>query len=548
MRAVFSIKHLLHGLFLSCSFFIISCSIDIPKPEETSPKRIDISDQATLDCAREAWYILANSQQKKYWPQAQRQYNEALRILIQRLRYDFYHYTEKVEFSSHLPYDIARDYGVQLTTGGVYADIIPCSEIKKSGIQDYYAHSGIGIPLAAWVKPSISKQLSYSEIVKDVGNIHAITAYISFPKNKKSSERPVIHLPLRLNNEEILIGKQRFRLAADFSSPLALNSQLSEADEKKFLGLFRPDKISSRAGLVFQEPFNPHKIPVIFTHGLMSSPQTFTDLINRLQQNEKIRKHYQFWCYGYPTGMPWLRTSTKYREAIQQAFLRFDPQGLNKNLKKMVVLGHSMGGLITRYSISNEPWKITFPSVKEDKRYIMDPKNIQQHLSGNEYNTIKNHIYFTPDSHIKRAIFLATPHKGAPFADNWISALGSWLITLPTTIISETYKTLTLRSDMLLLNPEKQIKELTSIRQLSPSSTSIQGLNLLSSKVPSHSIIGDQGKGGTPNSSDGIVPYYSSHLDWSKSELIVPTGHSVQDIPQTAHEVERILLLHLKNS
>ena len=46
--------------------------------------------------------------------------------------------------------------------------------------------------------------------------------------------------------------------------------------------------------------------------------------------------------------------------------------------------------------------------------------------------------------------------------------------------------------------------------------------------VPFNSIIGDRGKGGNlnhtkPVSNDGIVPYWSSHLDGAQSELIVPS-------------------------
>jgi hypothetical protein len=43
--------------------------------------------------------------------------------------------------------------------------------------------------------------------------------------------------------------------------------------------------------------------------------------------------------------------------------------------------------------------------------------------------------------------------------------------------------------------------------------------------IPYHSIIGDRGGGDTPNSSDGVVPYWSSHLDGAQSELIVNSDH-----------------------
>jgi hypothetical protein len=63
--------------------------------------------------------------------------------------------------------------------------------------------------------------------------------------------------------------------------------------------------------------------------------------------------------------------------------------------------------------------------------------------------------------------------------------------------------------------------------------------------APYHSIIGDRGRGDTPNSSDGIVPYWSSHLEGAQSELIVPGGHGSFALPQSVAELKRILRLEL---
>jgi hypothetical protein len=44
-------------------------------------------------------------------------------------------------------------------------------------------------------------------------------------------------------------------------------------------------------------------------------------------------------------------------------------------------------------------------------------------------------------------------------------------------------------------------------------------------QAPFDSIIGDRTKGNTPNSSDGVVLYSSSHVDGAKSETILPGNH-----------------------
>jgi hypothetical protein len=60
-------------------------------------------------------------------------------------------------------------------------------------------------------------------------------------------------------------------------------------------------------------------------------------------------------------------------------------------------------------------------------------------------------------------------------------------------------------------------------------------------QVPFHSIIGDRGLGGGPQSSDGVVPYRSSHLTGAESEKIVPAGHSVFSNESAVLEIKRIL-------
>ena len=62
--------------------------------------------------------------------------------------------------------------------------------------------------------------------------------------------------------------------------------------------------------------------------------------------------------------------------------------------------------------------------------------------------------------------------------------------------------------------------------------------------VPYHSIIGDRGRGDGAKSSDGVVPYWSSHLKGASSELIVPSDHSAPLNAEAIAEVRRILKLH----
>src|SRR5208337_3050176 len=85
----------------------------------------------------------------------------------------------------------------------------------------------------------------------------------------------------------------------------------------------------------------------------------------------------------------------------------------------------------------------------------------------------------------------------------------------------------------------------TGINGLSPRSPVLLGLDTLPIHTPYHSIVGDRGRGDTPNSSDGVVAYWSSHLTGAQSELIVPGPHGSFALPQTVSELKRILRLNL---
>lgn len=120
------------------------------------------------------------------------------------------------------------------------------------------------------------------------------------------------------------------------------------------------------------------------------------------------------------------------------------------------------------------------------------------------------------------------------------------LVELPQTVVAEVLSIATLSENSLLFSPGRMTELFTSGDQLSPKSYSICGLRGLQVRnVPTHSVIGDRGHNNSPRSSDGVVPYWSSHIPWG-SETIVPSDHSVQDDPKTAEDLKRVLKEHLR--
>jgi hypothetical protein len=61
-------------------------------------------------------------------------------------------------------------------------------------------------------------------------------------------------------------------------------------------------------------------------------------------------------------------------------------------------------------------------------------------------------------------------------------------------------------------------------------------------------VIGQQHPGPKERGSDGVVPYWSSHLSGAQSELIVRSGHSVIGNSDAMREVIRILHLEQRST
>jgi hypothetical protein len=219
-----------------------------------------------------------------------------------------------------------------------------------------------------------------------------------------------------------------------------------------------------------------------------------------------------------------------------------DPHHKNTNWDKMVVIGHSMGGLITHYSQCVEPWNILWASdiPREQLKNIIKPEHVDKPFSDPALEALRKDYFFRPVK-AGMVIYLATPHRGAPVAKYRLVTMLNKLVTLPQTLLKEAYNVATLQEDILLLNPQDAYIWFTSVSQLRPNSYSITGLQGLKVRnVPTHSVIGDQGKGNGAKGSDGIVPYWSSHINWG-TETIVPAGHSVQDCMETANDLKKLL-------
>ncbi len=294
-------------------------------------------------------------------------------------------------------------------------------------------------------------------------------------------------------------------------------------------GGFNSKSYPAPIGLYFLQPYDPDRIPLVFVHGLFSTPWTWVETINGVQADPEIRKHYQFWIFAYPTGNPILYSALRLREELAKA------DQLYPNHKPYVVVGHSMGGMLTHDQV------VTVNEGMWEKALGQNARSIFKENSGN--SLIVRAIKFRANPRIKRVVFICTPHRGSDLASNGIGKIGISLITLPARLATTMMDSLTAADLTQITGSSKRLPN--SITGLKPTSPALPVINSVPIGIPYHSIIGDRGKDHCPDCTDGVVAYWSSHLDGAQSEKIVPGPHGSCELPQTIAELDRILRLHL---
>jgi pimeloyl-ACP methyl ester carboxylesterase len=404
-------------------------------------------------------------------------------------------------------------------------DLFPTDTLKIGGkfFQTYSTVSGVGAPIAVVGRtesPHFRQQYKLRRIYAP------ITAIVRFSGHKASLE-----FVDPLNAERITLNKQTFPLAADFDAPTAL---LIARERPERLGLSRvmnPEAYADTAMLTRLQQFDPARTPVIFVHGLQETGASWAPMIDSLRHDPAIRKYYQFWYFSYPSGYPY---------PYAAALFRRDLDGIKRTLpnhKRIVLIGHSMGGLICRLMITDAGDKIW-------RDFFATPP-AKTPLASDTRKALEEALVFNHRSDVQRVIFISTPHRGSELATGWIGRIGAALVRTPQRFTSIYAAT----KPLLITDPAaRPLNRMpNSVDTLEPNDRFVKAVNKLpiAHGVPYHSIIGDRGRGDTPNSSDGVVPYWSSHLAGARSELVVNSDHGAQYNPQAVREVERILKLNL---
>ena len=403
-------------------------------------------------------------------------------------------------------------------------DLIPADELDVRGkfVVPRITRTGAGASLVA-VRNEQAPEIRQRFVPPRI--YFAVTAVAHF-----SGRKCEIEFIDPLAKETISISGRSLPSEADFTAPMALGLSREHPEKVGVPAMLNPEKFAGKERLIQLQPYNPNKIPVLFVHGLKSTPATWTPMLNAFCADPIVRRNYQAWVFNYPTGFPIPYSALLLRrqlDALDKAF---------PNHRSIVSIGHSMGGVISRLMITDSRGD-TF------RRDFFGKSPAQTALSPESKALLEEALIFKPRRDVARVIFISTPHRGSVVAQSLIGRIASSLIHKPTAVVKlgpEIMQTSVAQEDPGMMKLKRMPN---SIDTLAPNDPFVKFMNTLplTKDIPYHSIIGDRGRGDTPNSSDGVVPYWSSHVSGAESEKIVPSDHGANQTPQGIAEVIRIL-------
>ncbi len=423
------------------------------------------------------------------------------------------------------------------------------SDYQASGLNNEHRSYGLGVPLIAIRKSHEST--AGAEPYYPPSLSFPVTAFLRITNMSRDQQagrtgrmQAVLELYDPLVTSDVQVVGRWVPLQTDLTTPLAyfLNQPQFDDTNLSTLGLLRPDKAAGLRGLYMLEPFQAHKIPVIMVHGLWSSPVTWMQMYNDLRADPEIRRDYQFWFYLYPTGQPFWVSAREMRTDIAQMRNHLDPMLHYTALSQSVLIGHSMGGLISRLQTidsGSEFWKIVSDQPFEQLKAEPEVRNVLAGL-----------FFVKPDVSVRRVITIGTPHGGSHFANNVTRWFGNKLISLPGQFLARRQRLL--RDNPGFFHETELLSVNTSIDSLSPNS---KLLPVLRKQPPApwiqyHNIIGHVRRNSVlarfSKAGDGVVSLASANLDSAKSQIVVEADHStIHQQPRAILEVRRILFEHL---
>jgi pimeloyl-ACP methyl ester carboxylesterase len=425
----------------------------------------------------------------------------------------------------------------------VLRDLRPAARVKVRGLRNRYRRAGIGAPLMAGLTPLPGEEQQFSRVP---GILKVpVTAFLRLDQVREGLATGELRGALEVYSmdtaSEVEVDGRPVPLEFEPSAALAYTLDGAPVWDSEIRAFLTGSFLHGGGALYAMTPYRPGRVPVVLVHGTASSPARWADLVNELEADPRIAPRVQLWFFTYNTGLPLLYSGGLFREILTKAVAELDPQGTDPAMRRMVLIGHSQGGLLTKLAVVDSGtrfWDNVSETPFEDLRVSDETRTI-----------LRRSMFMTPLPFVTRVVFVATPQRGSDVAGflverfRWFVA---WALTLPPNLIRITGEVLVGSEDPLLRHQLRQGLP-RSVDNMSPRNHGIQTLAALpiAPGVTAHSIIAIKAGSSLDEGGDGVVTYRSAHIDEAASELIVESGHSVQSHPEAIEEIRRILLQHL---
>ncbi len=412
---------------------------------------------------------------------------------------------------------------------------IAAAELEVHGLAERYRRSGLGVPLAAATAP-LDAGTEPEDFIDPATRV-PVTAILRIPEPRKQLTQRYLHASLELYDglatETVTIDDRVVPLEVEPTAALAYmlaEQKFWDLELQSLLGTTITGKDPMR--LTATQPWRRGRIPIVLVHGTGSSPGRWGDMVNDLMDDPVLRERYQFWFYTYDSGNPILYSAAGLRELLTAAVARLDPNGTDPALRRMVVIGHSQGGLITKLTAVDSGDKLWGFRTRLDDLLI----------STKTRELLRRLAFVTPLPFVKRVVFIATPHGGSYVAGNWIAHQAARLISIPSKILDA-------GAELAKGSPDLANWRVPSaVDNMTPNTPFVRALGPMpiAPGIAANSIVAVTSDPPYDEGSDGVVRYVSAHRSDCESEVVVKSPHSCQSNPTTIAEVRRILLLHLE--
>lgn len=410
------------------------------------------------------------------------------------------------------------------------------------------------------------------------------------------------------HTEMVNILGNDYYLGANFSASYGMWLAENRLNNVGYFNLLAKQQALTLPQLFMLEPYDPNKRIIIMLHGLASSPATWVSVTNDISNDPSLRDNYQVWQIFYPTNIPILENRYRIQQLIETTYQMNDPKAEHIASKNSVLIGHSMGAVIGRMLVSNENLEQKFEELSkhESDRHLnklleseLDRLKVNNRLHLNKLDSVDTAVFISAPfrgtdfadrwftqllrSAIQLPIGFAQTIKGnltsiATEGELTANPMGALYFENGASQLSDKSSFMKLTADLpiaddvtyhsIIANRDSDIFQgLMKLRITSAPKTELYEGDLptpeLETKAASAAPdLSEQGaemrapetlgslkdsltQSLTPNLSDGIVPYSSSHLEGAESETIISGGHGIHETPEAVLTLRKILYQHL---